>query len=62
MRCINWWVSETVKWEIKRQEGGFVFMFLGTLGNSILGNIFTGKGVIRAGRVYYKMNHTDKKF
>ena len=37
-------------------------MFLGTLGNSILGNIFTGKGVIRAGRVYYKMNHTDKKF
>ena len=41
-------VGETTKDEAKEQKGGFVSMLLGTLGASLLGNIQTGKGVIRA--------------
>ena len=42
-------VSETTKNETKEQEGGFLGTSLGTLGASLLGNLLTGKGVIRAG-------------
>ena len=42
-------VTETVKNETKEQEGGFLSMLLGTLGASLLGNLLTGKGVVRAG-------------
>ena len=42
-------VTETVKNETKEQKGGFLSMLLGTLGASLLGNLFTGKGVVRAG-------------
>ena len=42
-------VAETVKNETKEQKGGFLGMLLGTLGASLLGNLLTGKGVIRAG-------------
>ena len=42
-------VTETVKNETKEQKGGFLSMFLGTLGASLLGNLLTGKGVVRAG-------------
>ena len=42
-------VSETIKNEAKEQKGGFLIMLLGTLGASLLGNVLTGKGVIRAG-------------
>ena len=49
-------VTETDQNEIKEQKGGFLSMFLGTLGASLLGNLLTGKwinkkgkGVIRAG-------------
>ena len=41
-------VSETIKNEAKEQEGGFVSMLLGTLGASLLGNLITSKGTIRA--------------
>ena len=41
-------VSETVKHEIKRQEGGSLGMFLVILGASVLENILAGKGVLRA--------------
>ena len=41
-------VTETVKNETKEQ-GGFLSMLLGTLGASLLGNLLTGKGVVRAG-------------
>ena len=41
-------VSKTVKNEIKNKKGGFLSMFLGTLGASLLGNLLTGKGKIRA--------------
>ena len=59
-------VSETVKHETRRQERGFLGMLLGTLGALVLGNMLTGKGVIRAwiggvttGRQY---NNMDKGF
>ena len=42
-------VTETVKNEIKEQKRGFLSMLLGTLGASLLGNLLTGKGVVRAG-------------
>ena len=42
-------VTETVKNETKEQKGGFLSMFLSTLGASLLGNLLTGKGVVRAG-------------
>ena len=42
-------VTKIIKNETKRQKGGFLSMFLGTLGASLLGNLLTGKGVLRAG-------------
>ena len=42
-------VTKTNKNETKEQKGGFLSMFLGTLGPSLLGNLLTGKGVVRAG-------------
>ena len=44
-------VSETVKNEGKEQNWGFFGMLLGTKGASLLGNLLTGKGTIRAGEV-----------
>ena len=41
-------VTETVKNETKEQKGGFLSMLLGALGASLLGNLLTGKGVVRA--------------
>ena len=42
-------VSKTIKNESKEQRGGFLSMLLGTLGASLLGNLLTGKGIMRAG-------------
>ena len=42
-------VTETVKNETKEQKGGFLSMLLGTPGASLLGNLLTGKGIVRAG-------------
>ena len=42
-------VTETIQHEAKEQRGGFLSMLLGTLGASLLGDILSGKGVIRAG-------------
>ena len=42
-------VTKTTKNEAKEQRSGFLGMLLGTIGASLLGNILTGKGVIRAG-------------
>ena len=39
-------VTKTVKNETKKQKGGFLSMFLGTLGASLLGNLLTGRGAI----------------
>ena len=42
-------VSVLIKNEAKEQKGGFLGMLLGTLGASLLGNLLTGKGTVRAG-------------
>ena len=43
-------VTKTIKNEAKEQKGGFLSMLLATLGASLLGNLLTGKGTIRAGQ------------
>ena len=42
-------VTKTIKNETKEQKGGFLSILLGTLGASLLGNLLTGKGIVRAG-------------
>ena len=42
-------VTKTIKNETKEQKGGFLSMLFGTLGASLLGNLFTGKEILRAG-------------
>ena len=42
-------VRETIKNEGKEQKGIFLSTLLGTLGTSLLGNLFTGKDTIWAG-------------
>ena len=42
-------VSKTIENETKEQRGGVLSMLLGTLGASLLGNLLTGKCIIRAG-------------
>ena len=44
-------VSETIKNKAKEQKGGFLSMLLETLGASLLGNLLTVKGTIRASEV-----------
>ena len=62
-------VSEAVKTEIKRQEGRFLGILLGTSSTSILKNMLTGKVVIRignsvtrAGKRCNDMDHMNKFF
>ena len=60
-------VSETIKYEVKEQKGGFLSALLGTLGANLLGDMLfkKGKGVIRAGegtiRAGYGSNRTSSK-
>ena len=42
-------LSKTIINEANEQKGGFLGMLLGTLATSLLGNLFTHKGTIRAG-------------
>ena len=42
-------VTETIKNETKEQKGGFLSMLFDTLGASLLGNLISGKGTVRAG-------------
>ena len=42
-------VTKAIKNETKEQKGGFLSMLLGTLGASLLGNLLTGKRILRAG-------------
>ena len=42
-------VTKTIKSETKEQKGGFLSMSLDTLGASLLGNLLTGKRIVRAG-------------
>ena len=42
-------VTKTIENETKEQKGGFLSMLLGTVGASLLGNLLTGKGIVRSG-------------
>ena len=42
-------VTNTIKNETKEQKGGFLSMPLETVGASLLGNILSGKEIVRAG-------------
>ena len=44
-------ITKTIKNETKEQKGGFLSMLLGTSGASLLGNLLTGKGIVRDGSV-----------
>ena len=54
-------VSETIQHETKEQRGGFLSMLLGTLGASLLGDILSGKGVIRAGEGTIRAGYGSKR-
>ena len=41
-------VTKTNENETNEQKGGFLSMLLGTLGASLLGDLLTGKGIVRA--------------
>ena len=47
-------VTKTIKMETKEQKGGSLSMLLGTLRASLLGNLLTGKGILRAGSLNKK--------
>ena len=59
-------ITETVKNEVKEQKGGFLSMFLGTLGASLLGYLLTknlsGRGAIRAGEGTIRAGYGSKTF
>ena len=42
-------VTKTIENETKELKGGFLSMLLGTLGASLLGNLLSVKGIVRAG-------------
>ena len=42
-------VTKTTENETKEQKGGFLSMLLGTIGANLLGNLLSGKGIVRAG-------------
>ena len=54
-------VSETIQHEGKVQRGGSLGMLLGPLGASLLGDILSGKGVIRAGEGTIRAGYGSKK-
>ena len=47
--------------ETKEEKRGFLSMLLGTLGASLLGNLLTGKGNIRAGKETMRVGEGIKK-
>ena len=56
-------VSETIQNEAKEQKRGFLSIFLGTLGASLLGDLLTGKGIITADeRVIRAGDHSTTSF
>ena len=49
-------VNEAIEKESKEQKGGFLSMLLGTLSASLLGNLLSRKGIVRA-----RYGHPSKK-
>ena len=44
-------VTKTIKNETKEEKGGFLSMLSGTLGASLLENLLSGKGIVKAVKV-----------
>ena len=42
-------VTKAIKSETKEQKGEFLSILLGSLGASLLGNLLSAKGIVRAG-------------
>ena len=55
-------ITETVKNEVKGQKDGFLSMFFGKLGASLLGNMLAGRGVLRAGEGTIRAVYRSKNF
>ena len=49
--------AKTIKNETNKKKGGFLSMLLGTLGASLLGNLFSRKGTVRAGEGVVKAGY-----
>ena len=54
-------VRETIQNEAKEQKGGLLSMLLGTLGESLLGNMLAGRGINRAGEEIIRAGYGSKK-
>ena len=54
--------TEAVKNKVKEQKCGFLSMLLGTIGASLLGNMLSDRGVIRAGEGTVRAGYGSKKF
>ena len=54
-------VTKTIENETKEQRGEFLSMLLGTSGASLLGNLLTGKGMMRAGEGIVRAGEGAKK-
>ena len=54
-------LSKAIENETKEQSGGFLSMLLGTLGASLLANLITGKGMMRAGEGIVRADEGSKK-
>ena len=52
-------VTKTTENETKEQTEEFLSMLLGTLGASLLENLLTGKGIVRAGYGNHSKNKMD---
>ena len=53
-------VSQSIKNETKEQKGGFLSILLGTLGASLLGNLLTGRGFVRAGEEIVRAGYVSQ--
>ena len=55
-------VTKAIENETQEQRSGFLSMFLGTLGASLLGNLLSdGKGIVRAGEGIVRAVEGSKK-
>ena len=55
-------VTKTIINKTKEQKRGFLSMLLGTLGASLLANLLTGKGIVRAGTGNHSLNKEEWDF
>ena len=54
-------ITKTIKNETKKQKGGFLSMLLGTLGASLVGNLLSGKGIVRADSAHPSSSASQNK-